>query len=106
MPGQRHLGKQQHVDARTPSVFDDVAMLASIGSDVAQHRSDLGDGNREIVVRRRHTKPCSLRNVRATSSTVFLSTSTLALRRAIVASSSLAESAFRYSASLGFASST
>ena len=54
----------------------------------------------------RHTSPCPFRNPPATSSTLFLSTSTEALSFAMVASSSFADSAFRASASFGFLSRT
>src|SRR5947207_12994247 len=106
MSGQRHLGKDQHVDAAGTRGIDDVEMLAPVRRNIAEDRCDLRDGEREMAFRRRHTSPCSLRKFFATSSTVFLSTSTLALRRAIVASSNFADSAFKYSASFGLASTT
>jgi hypothetical protein len=45
VPGQRQLGKHEHGGARGARIFDDIQMLALVGSHVARRRRDLRDGD-------------------------------------------------------------
>ena len=45
MPGQRQLGKQQHVDRLLARLGDDVEMLPQIAADIAARGLDLGDAD-------------------------------------------------------------